>query len=169
MLSDTFSRQEWTPNKIEIHPCPTYRSTGQDSCRRPDRVIVAEQVVLLLWVGRGGAVIEVTNLNDSGTGSLRACAEVATGPRTCVFRVGGTIQLASALYIRNPYLTIAGQTAPGGGILLSGKNMTDTMMWVGGHDVVIRYIRFRKGYILAAHPQRIVGQISILAVQKHTI
>jgi hypothetical protein len=42
MLSDTFSRQEWTPNKIEIHPCPTYRSTGQDNCRRPDRVIVAE-------------------------------------------------------------------------------------------------------------------------------
>ena len=107
--------------------------------------------------GRGGAVIEVTNLNDSGTGSLRACAEVATGPRTCVFRVGGTIQLASALYIRNPYLTIAGQTAPGGGILLSGKNMTDTMMWVGGHDVVIRYIRFRKGYNSGCSPSANCG------------
>ncbi|MDD1628486.1 MAG: hypothetical protein LUQ26_13590, partial [Methylococcaceae bacterium] len=43
-MSDTFSRQVWTPNKIEIHPCPTYRTTGQDSCRRPDRVIVAEQL-----------------------------------------------------------------------------------------------------------------------------
>jgi hypothetical protein len=44
MLSDTFSRQELTPIKIETHPCPTYRSTGQDSCRRSDRVIVAEHI-----------------------------------------------------------------------------------------------------------------------------
>ena len=43
MLRDTFPGQEWTPNKIEIHRCPTYYSTGQDSCRRSDRVIVAEQ------------------------------------------------------------------------------------------------------------------------------
>jgi pectate lyase len=68
--------------------------------------------------GRGGRVIEVTNRNNRGSGSLRA-GVTASGPRTCVFRIGGTISLTSELIIRNPYLTIAGQTAPGGGILLT--------------------------------------------------
>ena len=79
--------------------------------------------------GRGGVIMEVTNLNDSGTGSLRACAE-ASDPRTCVFRVGGTINLLRGITIRSPFITIAGQTAPGGGILLSGKNSTDALLWI---------------------------------------
>ena len=95
--------------------------------------------------GRGGNVMLVTNLNDSGAGSLRACAVDASGPRTCVFRVGGIIEALSTLYITNPYLTIAGQTAPGGGITISGRNSTQHVLTVDTHDVIIRYMRIRRG------------------------
>ncbi|HKC85624.1 MAG TPA: T9SS C-terminal target domain-containing protein, partial [Blastocatellia bacterium] len=85
--------------------------------------------------GRGGRVIEVTNLNDHGPGSLRAAVE-ADGPRTVVFNVSGLITLESRLIIKNPYLTIAGQTAPGQGICIRKYNMG-----IGGsHDVVVRYV-----------------------------
>lgn len=69
--------------------------------------------------GRGGTVIEVTNLNDSGPGSLRAALE-ASGSRIVVFRTGGTIKLASDIVVLNPFLTVAGQTAPGDGITIRG-------------------------------------------------
>ena len=73
--------------------------------------------------GRGGRVIEVTHLRDSGPGSLRHAVE-ATGPRTVVFRTSGVIELESKLLVTgtlgNGYLTIAGQTAPGKGILVRG-------------------------------------------------
>ncbi|MGZ3746419.1 MAG: hypothetical protein ACXWRE_03650 [Pseudobdellovibrionaceae bacterium] len=95
--------------------------------------------------GRGGAVIEVTNLNDSGPGSLRSCV-IASGPRTCVFRVAGIIHLLHGLEITNPYLTIAGQTAPGGGILLAGNTMVENILILETHDIIIRYLRIRKGY-----------------------
>jgi len=87
--------------------------------------------------GRDGKVIKVTNLNDSGPGSLRAAIETP-GPRIIVFDVAGTIMLKSALTIREPYVTIAGQTAPGDGIAVVGHGTT-----VATHDVIIRYVRFR--------------------------
>ncbi|GAB2607645.1 Ig-like domain-containing protein [Kribbella endophytica] len=90
--------------------------------------------------GRGGTVYEVTTLNDSGPGSLRDA--VSASDRTVVFRVSGTIQLESQLLIAGNNLTIAGQTAPGGGICLTGHS---TGIKGGAHDIVIRYLRFRLG------------------------
>lgn len=89
--------------------------------------------------GRGGRVITVTNLNDSGAGSLRAAVE-ATGPRIIVFALSGTIKLAKPLRIREGRVTIAGQSAPGDGITLR-----DHPLEVAADDVVIRYIRSRLG------------------------
>lgn len=89
--------------------------------------------------GRAGHVYEVTTLEDSGPGSLREAVS-ARGPRTVVFRVSGTIRLKSQLTIRHPYITIAGQTAPGGGICLSGYPLS-----INADEVVIRYVRVRLG------------------------
>ena len=91
--------------------------------------------------GRGGTVMEVTNLNDTGSGSLRACLE-GSGPRTCVFRVSGLITGKSRMQIRNPYITIAGQTAPGGGIVIGGPNQQAEQIFISTHDVVIRYLTY---------------------------
>ncbi len=89
--------------------------------------------------GRGGRVIYVQNLDDSGPGSFRAALE-ASGRRTVVFKVGGTIRLKSNIKIENPYITIAGQTAPGDGI-----QIRDASLFIFTHDVVIRYLKLRVG------------------------
>ena len=95
--------------------------------------------------GRGGSVHHVTNLDDSGSGSLRACVE-ADGPRTCIFRVGGTIMLQESLVAANPYLTIAGQTAPGDGIALRlDASAKRAALLIKTHDVVVRQMRVRVG------------------------
>ncbi len=96
--------------------------------------------------GRGGRVIEVTNLQDYDTaagetpipGSFRAAVE-AEGSRTIVFRVSGVIHLKKPCAVHNPYCTIAGQTAPGDGICLADYGSGA----FGTHDVIIRYMRFR--------------------------
>ena len=90
--------------------------------------------------GRGGRVIEVTNLNESGSGSLREALE-ASGARTVVFRVSGTIEVNDRIRISNPSITIAGQTAPGEGVTVKG------MLDVRTHDVIIRYLRVRPDVI----------------------
>ncbi len=90
--------------------------------------------------GRGGRVLHVTNLNDSGPGSLREAVE-AEGPRTIVFDVSGRIKLKSRLIMRNDDLTIAGQTAPGEGVCVSDYNLGG----LGCQDLIVRYMRVRPG------------------------
>ena len=98
--------------------------------------------------GRGGRVIEVTNLEDYNSGkgdavipgSFRAAVE-ADGPRTIIFRVSGIIHLKLPCAVHNPYCTVAGQTAPGDGICLADYGAGA----YGTHDVIIRYMRFRVG------------------------
>lgn len=88
--------------------------------------------------GRGGKVIAVTNLNDSGPGSMRAALETE-GPRIVVFRVAGTLKVNKDLNINHPDITIAGQSAPGDGICIAGTININT------HNVIIRHLRVRRG------------------------
>jgi hypothetical protein len=96
--------------------------------------------------GRGGKIIHVTNLNSSGPGSLRDACTTQSGSRIVVFDVSGTIDLTNGGDIRiyNPFITIAGQTAPAPGIQL-----TNGTFKIGGHDIVIQHIAVRYGNKLA--------------------
>lgn len=94
--------------------------------------------------GRGGKVIVVRNLNDSGPGSFRDACEQA-GPRIIVFNVAGVIRLKDRISIRAPYVTIDGSTAPGDGVCIAG----DTVQ-LDTHDVILRHLRFRRGKTDAA-------------------
>ncbi len=89
--------------------------------------------------GRGGLVIKVTNLDPDGPGSLRAALE-AEGPRVVVFETGGTIDLGEEVAVTHPFLTIAGQTAPGDGISINNGTIS-----IQTNDVIVRGLRFRVG------------------------
>jgi hypothetical protein len=90
--------------------------------------------------GRGGAIVRVTNLNSDGPGSFKAAIE-RKGPRIIVFEVGGVIDMGlTTLTIDQPYLTIAGQTAPSPGVTLIRGGID-----IKTHDVIIRHIRVRTG------------------------
>jgi hypothetical protein len=90
--------------------------------------------------GRGGKVIVVTSLEDRGPGTLREACQETVGPRIVVFNVSGIIRLKTPIIVEAPYLTLAGQTAPGDGICVAGESF-----WVNTHDVVVRHMRFRRG------------------------
>ena len=89
--------------------------------------------------GRGGKVLVVTNLNDDGPGSCRWACEQG-GARIIVFNVSGIINLKTPVILRAPYVTIAGQTAPGDGVCIAGESFQ-----VDTHDVIVRHMRFRRG------------------------
>lgn len=89
--------------------------------------------------GRGGEVITVTSLADRGPGTLREACETG-GARIVVFNVAGIIKLKTPIIVNAPYITIAGQTAPGDGICVAGESF-----WVNTHDFIIRHVRFRRG------------------------
>ena len=89
--------------------------------------------------GRGGKVLVVTNLNDDGPGSFRWACEQG-GARIIVFNVSGIIWLKTPIILRAPYVTIAGQTAPGDGVCIAGQSFQ-----VNTHDVIVRHMRFRRG------------------------
>lgn len=90
--------------------------------------------------GRGGMVIHVTSLNDSGEGTLRWALETLTGPRVIVFDVGGTITLKSQILIEHGDVTIAGQTAPGEGIVIEGSRIR-----IKASEVIMRGLHMRPG------------------------
>lgn len=92
--------------------------------------------------GRGGRVLVVRSLADSGPGSLREAVETK-GPRIVVFAVSGIIDLRTPLRVTEPYLTLAGQSAPGMGVCLRGDGLR-----IETHDVVVRHLRSRPGEAL---------------------
>lgn len=125
--------QQGTPERGQIPPHPP---------RLPEEVIPAFPGAwgggMFTSGGRGGKVIAVTNLNDSGEGSLRAALE-EKGPRIVVFRVAGTIEVKGDLNIDHPDITIAGQSAPGDGICIASTLNINT------HNVIVRHLRVRRG------------------------
>jgi hypothetical protein len=103
----------------------------------------------------------VTNLSDTGPGSLRACAE-ASGPRTCVFEVSGRIMLRSDLLIRSPFVTIAGQSAPAPGILMTGGTLR-----IETHDVLVQHLFLRPGDDMTSSPFDSRDGVTLRAANSH--
>ncbi len=98
--------------------------------------------------GRGGTIYVVDSLDDSGSGTLRACAE-ASGPRTCVFETSGRIPLSTDIEVIHSNLTIAGQTAPAPGIWLTGAGIVIK----GADDILLQHMTVAAGDADAGPPQ----------------
>ncbi|GKT46798.1 putative pectate lyase D [Colletotrichum spaethianum] len=94
--------------------------------------------------GRGGKVIKVTSLEDTNDeGTLRYALTVAKGPRIVVFDVGGVITTTARISVNDQYITLAGQTAPGKGIVIQGNPLGLT----GASDIIFRHVRVRPGKV----------------------
>ncbi len=129
---------DFTPEsipKIEVDMKPFF--TSNEAVDPPKAFPSAEGFGAYTQGGRGGKVIAVTHLGDDGVGSLRAAIR-STGPRTVVFRVSGVIVLKTRLVISDPFVTIAGQSAPGEGILLTKNGIQ-----IAANQVIIRHLRIR--------------------------
>lgn len=107
--------------------------------------------------GQNGTIIKVTNLNDAGPGSLREAVNTA-GPRIITFEVSGIIELETEIAIMEPFVTIAGQTAPGDGICLKNYGMT-----IMAPNVVVRFMRFRPGDVIEENADNI-DSLSVIGV-----
>jgi len=129
------ARMQWTVKTVSAAPSPS-------SPTAPSGPVVAFPGAVgfgaVATGGRGGSVYHVTNLNDSGSGSFRDA--VSASNRIVVFDVGGYINLSSAVSVKSN-LTIAGQTAPGGGIGIMGREVS----FSGSSNVIVRDVRFRQG------------------------
>lgn len=118
--SAAFQPTRFTPDSLSVFPNAQGFGTGTPG-------------------GRGGKVIYVTTLEDAGPGSFRQ-ALLTAGPRMVLFRVAGTIKLENDIIVTSPFMTVAGQTAPGEGVQIRGAQIR-----INTHDVVIRYLKVRSG------------------------
>jgi hypothetical protein len=109
--------------------------------------------------GRGGVVLRVTTLAADGPGSLKAALETP-GPRTVLFEVAGNISLTSDIQVFEPYVTVAGQTAPSPGITLKGAGLQ-----IRTHDVLVQHLRMRVGDAPAGEDPEVRDSMSIVGEQ----
>ncbi len=146
ITKETLEQEKKEESKEQEETAQDTTSTSDDSFKVPafsetKAFPTAEGYGRFTRGGRGGQVIYVTTLEDSDApGTLRYALEKATGPRTVLFKVSGIIELDDWVKIKSPYITIAGQSAPGSGITIKNSGIQ-----IETHDVIIRHIRIRPG------------------------